>query len=255
MQSQHYIAPSVGYSLGFFNSDDLVLFKDSYNSFQRSYESGLLKGFSALNQPVGIRLELAYLYFGKIAGFANFGFQNFGAKDFAEFSNRTERKLELSQSSFFIEGGIGPRINQFFVAGIFTVYLSKKLSLESTDNVIYPPDQPNPLDGTYKTDKTISADIGMAFGVVKDPITLTFKITYPLFTGGKNSILVDDNLAKISAGTSVFPADLYEVLSTLDPESDDYGKSYQGIRSNIDGFKIIVTLSVPFRLKGSDDDW
>jgi len=229
-----------------YNSDDLDEFRDTYNRFHRDFQLGLINEFGGLHLPVGIRLELAYQYFGKLVGYANFGFQSFITKDFAEFDNREERKLELKQRSLFIEGGIGPRLKQFFIAGIFTVYFNKNLSLESTYNFVEDPNQPYPLTGKYESDKTISADFGIAFGFVKDPITLTLKIAYPLFTGGKNEFLKDDNLAKITAGTSVFPNNF---------DDSHFGDPYKGIESNIDGLKMMFTIGVPFSLKKSDDDW
>jgi hypothetical protein len=246
VQSQHYITPTIGYSLAFFNSDGLDEFTETYNGFHRDFQFGLLNEFKGLDKPVGIRLELAYQYFGKLAGFANFGFQNFVTTDFAEFDNREERKLELKQRSFFIEGGIGPRLQQFFFTGIVAVYFSKRLSLESTYNLVEDPDQPLPLSGKYESDNTMSVDLGIAIGVVRDPLTLTLKLTYPVFTGGKNEVLSADNLAKMAAGTSVFPNNFDDFY---------FGDPYEGIMSNIDGLKIMFTIGVPFRLKGSDDDW
>lgn len=240
VRSQQYITPSIGYSLAFFSSDDLDLFKDTYNSFHRSFQFGLIKGFSGLSQPVGIRLELGYHHFGKLAMFANVGFQNVFTKDFAEFDNFEERELILRQRSFLIEGGIGPRIKQFFITGVFAVYFNKKLSLESSYRAPPDPEGANPLNGKYESNNTISTDFGISVGVNKDPVILTLKLMYPLFTGGKNEVLIDDNLAKIAAGTSVFPDNF---------ESSFFNEPYKGIKSNIDGFKIILTLGIPLQVR------
>lgn len=246
-QTQHYLTPGVGYSLAFFDSDDLELFKDSYNFINKP--RGLLTQFHGLKQPVGIRFEMGYFHFGKLSTHAHIGFQNYVTKDFAEFDNHENRELILKLRSFFIEGGIGPRFGKFFINGITTIYFHRKISLESIFNGPEDPQGVSPLDGEFQSTSSISTDFGIAVGINKDPIVLTLKITYPLFTGGSNDVLTDDNLAKVKAGTSLFPANFQTALLSLNPESELYGKPYDGIRSNIDGLKIIITLGVPLLIK------
>ena len=100
----------------------------------------------------------------------------------------------------------------------------------------------NPLNGTYHSKTSVSADVGIAIGVVKEPFLLTGKLMYPVFTGGRSNVLQDKTAEKIATGTDVFPSDYVAYC---------FDKNYDGMASNIDGFKILVTLAVaiPIHIK------
>jgi len=239
VRSQHYITPALGYGISFAKSDDLELFKDWYNTING--ERGISTYFKGLGNPVGLRAQIGYRHFGKWSSYAAIGYQNMVSKDYAIYFDKSSRNLVLSMKSIFVEGGVGPRIKNLFFNGLLTVYIHRNVILES--KYAGPPDPEGrafPLNGEYRVDNTMAADFGIIFGIHKEPVVISAKITYPLFTGGGNEVLTDDSLQKVKAGTSIFPDDYDNYL---------YGEPFKGIAADIDGIKIIVTLAVALQIR------
>lgn len=240
--AQHYITPGVGYGLGVYKSDELETFKNTFN--QAGIEFGsmttIMKG---LAHPFTLQGVLGYRYIGKLTIYSNFGFQRLISKDFAEFAaigGRITRNIRLKQSNLFFEGGIGPTFKKLFLAGTLTVFFNKKTSIETESPT--PPDSGKSLNGNYKGTASLSTDLGLAFGIHKDPIILSAKITYPLFSAGGSAVLTDSSPAKVKEGSSVFPSNYWDF-------SDPNLLEYKGVNENIDGLKIMVILSFLFKVK------
>lgn len=237
-RSQNYIAPGIGFSGAFYQSNGLDRFKKSYNAIYNPYLSDLLDG---LGQVMGIRWEIGYRHIDRV-GFAGLvGMQNYTSNDLAQFQNGEVREFELKLKSIFLEGELGITFKKkFFVNGVGTFFFNRKLSLKSTYSNQFTDEDitDRALNGSYKGDTSISFDMGIALGVFRDPMILIVKITYPIFTIGGSSVLEDNKLEKIENHTSVFPDD-YRAYLLSEP--------YSGIASDIDGLKIslIVAFAIP----------
>lgn len=237
--SQRYIILGGGGTAAFYNSQDLKLFKDSYNSV---YQRRLKKFMKGLRQPYGLRGEVGFRYFNSFDFALLAGIQNYSIKDVAEFHTGDSRYFELKMNSLFFEGEMGHKFNNIFVNGVLTFFFNRKITLNSSyAGLTATPDTAKALDGNYKGDSSFSTDVGIVVGILKDPVILSCKITYPIYTAGGYNVLQDNSKEKITNGTNIFP-DNYDAYLYREP--------YHGVKSNIDGLKILVTvvfaLSVEF---------
>lgn len=226
--AQHYVTLGMGFSGAFFDSEDLDRFKETYNLVNSPYLANYMRGIGG---SVGLRWEFGYRYLGRMGMAVLVGIQNYIAKDGAQYRNGEARNLELEMNSLYVECEMGYTHNIFFVNGVFTFFFNRTLILESTYSGLM---SESPLNGTYIGDTSVSRDIGIAIGIFKDPIIITGKITYPIFTGGVSTILQDKRIEKVENGTDVFPNDYVEY---------NYGKTYDGVSGDIDGLKILVTVA------------
>ncbi len=232
--AQHYFTLGLGFSGAFFKSKDLNRFTETYNSVNSPYLAKYLRGIEG---AVGLRWEVGYRYMGRLGIAVLAGLQNYISKDAATYQNGETRNLQLEMNSMVVEWEIGHAHNNLFISGVFTLFFNRKLILESEYSGLLEKD---PLSGTYISDATISTDLGIAIGIIRRQIILSGKITYPLFTGGKSTVLKDKRLEKIADGIDIFPADYADYC---------FGKSYTGIKSNIDGLKILVTVAFAIPLQ------
>jgi len=235
--AQQYLTLGVGYGMAFWGSEDLSLFRETYNFVNEYYLAERMRGFSP---AVGVRWEIGYRHFGRLGTAVLVGSQSYTAKDVAQYQNGEVRRLDLRMSSMYVECEIGPTYKKFFVNGVFTFFFNRKLTLESVYSAPMGEVSKNPLDGTYEGDISISTDLGISVGIFREPIILTCKITYPLFTGGRSTVLHDRRIEKIANRTNIFPDDYEAYL---------YGRQYHGIKSNIDGLKILITAAAAFQIK------
>lgn len=190
-----------------------------------------------IGEAVGLRWEGGYRYVGRLGIAVLVGIQNHIGKDGAQYQNGEARNLELEINSLYVECEIGHTHNIFFVNGIFTFFFNRKLILESTYSG---PVSESPLNGTYISDTSVSTDMGIAIGIFKEPIIITGKISYPIFTKGGSTVLQDKRIEKLENGTDIFPNDYEDYC---------YGKTYDGVSSDIDGLKILVTVAYAIPLK------
>jgi hypothetical protein len=232
--AQHYFTFGVGFSGAFFKSRDLDRFKDTYNLVN---SSSLAKYMRGIDGAVGLRWEVGYRYMGGLSTAVLVGLQNYTSKDAATYQNGETRNLQLEMNSMVVEWEIGHTHNNLFISGVFTLFFNRKLILESEYSGLLEKD---PLSGTYISDATISTDLGIAIGIIRRQIILSGKITYPIFTGGKSSVLKDKRLEKIADGIDIFPADYADYC---------FGKTYDGVASDIDGLKVLVTVALAIPLK------
>jgi hypothetical protein len=230
--AQQYLTTGLGYTIAFLRSEDLSLFKKTYNSVQAEYLYRPLQGFWG---ALGVRGQITYRKFDYWNLAIHFGYQSFENQDASHFWDGYVREIRIQMKSVFFEFEYGRRFRNYFVNGVTTFYYRRRVSLESAYNgsVI------NLLDGKYKGFVPFSADVGIAVGIYKNPLFLVCKITYPLFTMGKSIALRDDSIEKLRQEAYLFPSD-YEAYFLR--------QAYQGISSNIDGLKILFTAEFAFRL-------
>ncbi len=226
--AQHYITLGLGFSGAFYDSKDLDRFKETYNLVNKQSLSMFMQG---IGEMVGFRWEGGYRYRGRLGIAVLVGTQNYIGKDAAQYRNGETRNLELEMNNLYVECEIGRTHKIFFLNGIVTFFFNRTLILESTYSGLM---SESPLNGTYIGDTSVSTDMGIAIGIFKDPIIITGKITYPIFTRGGSTVLQDKRIEKVENGTAIFPNDYVDYC---------YSKTYDGIASDIDGLKILVTVA------------
>jgi len=234
--AEKYLTLGVGFSSAIYESKDLDRFTETYNSV---YRADLLARFKGLGSGEGLRWEAGYRRLGRWSMAVLAGWQNYLTKDAARFANGEARNLELKMSSLYVEYELGRAWNNFFVNGALTVFFNRKFTLESKYSGPASEAANKTLNGTYKTDKAISVDAGIALGIFREPIFIVGKITYPLFTGG-SSVFEDKAATRTPPGFDVFPSDYESYLQ---------GQDYPGVSGDVDGLKILVTAAFAIRLK------
>ena len=198
------------------------------------YQRRLEKFMKGLRQLFGLRGEVGFRYFNSFNFAFLAGIQNYSIKDVAEFHTNDSRYFELKMNSLFIEGEFGHKFDNIFVNGVLTFFFNKKITLKSSySGPTVTSDTVKALDGNYKGDTSFSTDVGIVVGILRDPLILSCKITYPIYTAGSSNVLQDNKKEKVENGTNIFP-DNYDAYL--------YSEPYNGITSNIDGLKILVTI-------------
>jgi hypothetical protein len=229
--AQHYLTAGAGFNAMMYGSKDLDHFKATYNLVNGPNLRAPMKGFDA---GVGLRLEAGYRRLGRWCMALLAGWQNYGGKDAAHFGNGEVRSLELKSTHFFVEYELGWARKKFFVTGLVAVFFNRKSTLESEYHG-QSSDIQNPLTGTYKSDAHLATDLGIAVGILKEPIFLIGKLTYPIHTGGQSNLLEDRHPEKIADGFNFFPDDFEKYVNR---------QAYKGVASDIDGLKIVITVAV-----------
>jgi hypothetical protein len=235
--AQQYLTIGMGYSGAFFGSDDLNHFKETYNWVNAP---SLFKGLRGFAGSVGLRWEIGYRYLNRLSGAVLVGIQTYENQDMARYFNGEARELQLEIKSLYIEGEIGKTYKSFFVNGLFVLFFNRRITLKSEYDEIWGEEPKSGLDGTYEGLTSNSADLGISFGFFKDPFLLTLKVTYPLYTGGRSSVLRKVKSEKSKDRVPFFPSD-YEAFL--------YGDAYHGVSNNIDGLKILVTGAFAMKIK------
>ncbi len=233
--AQHYLTLGAGYSAALLGSDDLNLFKDTYNGI---YGLSLIQPMKGFDVSVGMRWEIGYRRWSKINMAFYLGSQNFSGTDQARFYGG-ERQFTLDVKTYFVEFEAGRSIKKFFINGVLMVFFKRDVTLSSAYSTSAE-ESKIALNGTFKGITAVSTDVGIALGYFKEPICLTAKFTYPLFTGGGSRTLQDRSPDKMEEGTYIFPDDYEAYL---------YGEGYQGVKGNIDGLKFMVTVAYVFKIK------
>ena len=235
LHAQDFLTIGGGFSLAFYNAKNLDHFTQSYNDVNRLSLGQYCEGIGG---GEGIRWEIGYRRFGRFTAAILGGSQSYMRHDFATFGNGEERGLELKVQSLYVEGQFGRSFKSIFVNGCIALYFNRKVSIDSRYSGAAGTDVVKSLSGYYENDATFSTDLGIAFGVYKKPIFLVLKVSYPVFTGGSKKVLRDRRVEKRETGTDVFPRDYWDFLELGD---------YEGISSNIDGFKLSLTFAFALR--------
>lgn len=232
--AQHYITLGLGFSGVSYDSEDLGRFKETYNLVN---SQRLARYMGGIGEALGLRWEGGYRYFGPLGLAVLLGIQNYTGTDAARYRNGDVRNLELEMNSLYVEGEIGHTHTSFFVNGSLTFFFNRQLILESTYSGSM---NKSPLNGTYLGGSSVSTDLGIAIGIFKEPIIITGKISYPIYSKGESTVLQDKSIEKIENGTDIFPNDYADYT---------YDKTYDGVSSDIDGLKILVTVAYAIPLK------
>jgi len=228
-----FLTVGLGLGAGFLGSDDLTHFKTTYNYVNEPWLFSPLKGFGG---AMIFRVELAYRKFGPKNMTFLVGWQRYKNRDVSQYNNGDMRQLELNMNGPYVDFEMGRTFKRHYIInGVFTLFLNRKVSLKSN----YQGDEKAGFIGKYEGFVPIAFDLGVVLGVYKDPVFLTCKITYPLFTGGGSTNLYNPTIAQSQSDTPVIPSDYYNYV---------YGMGYEGIKSNIDGLKILITGAVVLKM-------
>jgi len=235
--SQHYITFGIGVSFGYLDSPKLSLFNETYNNVNQAGLERPLKGFNGIE---GLRWEIGYRYVQNFILGLTGGYQSFQGTDFAKYYNKESREVELDNSSFFLEPVGGIKIRKILLSGFLTFHFKRETKLTTA---YFGPIEDIPtksLNGEYTTRSSSSIDIGASIGFIYAIFMFTGRIAYPIYTGGSENQLRDPHPQKIEDGIDIFPDDYVKYLNFED---------YEGVRSNIDGFKIILSVSFALKIK------
>lgn len=235
--AQHYITAGMEFNSMILDSDGLDQFKETYNMVNEPYLARLMNGMGIVN---GVRGEIGYRYLGRLGKSFAIGYERSIGKDGVRYHNGETRNLKLIMSSLYVEGEIGHTHKRFFINGLITAFLNRKISLES----IYdgPPSEvaKKLLNGTYKCDTSISTDVGIVIGYFREPIILSTKITYPIFSRGGSDILMNEIEGEIATKSDKFPNDFIAYCND-DP--------YDGVAcDDIDGLKILISVAFAMQI-------
>ena len=236
--SQNYLTIGFGYSLAFYQSEDLTKFRNTYNWV---YATRLATPMRGLTEAAGIRIQVGYRYHGRYHAAVISGYSHYKSEDMGKFSNTEIRELDLNVKSIFTEFEIGPKFKKFLLNGLISLHFSRKLTLDSKYSIPGATETTKALNGNYQGDSFFSCDFGVSVGIFKDPVILLGKLFYPLYTSGSSNFFKDESPNKLINETSIFPDDYSKYLF------DERGP-YKGIGSDINGFKILITLSVAFEI-------
>lgn len=240
LPAQHYLAVGGGFTSTWYKSDDLRLFRDTYNAINAGGLVQPLKGFDA---GIGLQVEAGYRYLGRFSLALLGGWQQQSSADAARFGIGESRRLKLRTSNIYASTEAGITNGAWFINGLTILHFNRQLRIESTYQG-EPTGTPNALDGTYRGKAGFAADLGLAFGLLKEPLFLVARITHPVYTGGKNRILDDPVPAKVEDDLNFFPDDFIKFVDL---------QNYKGVASNIDGWKVMINFSLVITLKAWDD--
>ena len=236
LQAQHFITLSMGFGLTFYSSNDLTTFTETYNAVNTL---NLAAPFNGIGYAPGIRWEIGYRYYRSITTAVFVGIQNDTKKDAAKFGNGSVRELNFSTNSISIEYDLGYSFNKLFICGLFGIYY-RNLKIDSKYHRLTGQDPPKVLTGVYKSNGSLSSDIGITAGFCRFPAILAIKISYPIYVGGGSEVLRDDNETKIAEGLDKFPDDYLAYVNH---------ETYNGVKSDINGLKVTIKISLALRFK------
>lgn len=235
VRAQHYLVAGAGFGVMQFNSEDLDRFQQTYNDLNVQFgQNLLLKGFDL---GVGLSSEISYRHHGTKRAMAfTVGFQEEKATDVSGFANGTSRDLRLRVRNFYVQPALGYAQEFFFIEGFTTFFFSRKFQIDSRQ---VGTEESNPLNGVYNSTVRGAADLGVAFGMISGPIMLVLKVSHPIRKSGGSKILTDPSPEKVADNYNAFPDDVFNFYT---------GVPYRGVASDIDGFKVSVTLNYALRL-------
>lgn len=232
--AQHFLTAGLQINSMVLDSEDLDQFKETYNMVNSPNLARLMSGMGLVN---GLRGEIGYRSFGRMGRSLAIGYERSVGKDGVRYNNGETRNLKLTLSSLYIEGELGRTYEKFFVNGLITAFINRNISLESVYDG--PPGEASKkmLNGTYTCKSSLSTDIGIVIGYFSEPIILSAKISYPVFSIGGSGVLKNSN--------DTFPNDF---------ESYIYYDSYDGIVcDDIDGLKVLLSVVYAMQI-GTEKD-
>jgi hypothetical protein len=230
--AQHYVTGGAGLIIGLVESEALDRFVTTYNQVNAPVLTNPVSNFS---NTFGVRAEIGYRYLDKLSAAALAGYQWHSFEDVSNFSNGESRSFDLAFNNIFVEGEIGYQFGNFLVNGMLGFYLNRNVCIETSYSGV----SDRSLSGTYRSKSCWSSDIGISFGVHREPFFLMGRISYPVYTGGGDERLIDNDPVKVTDNLDKFPDDYWAYVAR---------EQYDGIPSNIDGLKFIITLSYAFQI-------
>lgn len=234
---QHFVSVGFGLNLHFFGSDELEEFTDTYNLRNAAGLTSILKGPN--RGAFGLRKELAYRYVpGKYGYGIRIGTQENIIRDAAEFAVLGERRrIEYKLDLVFADLEFNRYFGDYFGGLVFSTTFNRKFRIETS---YIGPGNINiskPLNGNYQAESSQALEIGLTFGLHREPIVFGIRLSYPLLTSGGEDVLAANDDAKVASGIDRFPAN-YRDYTDQQP--------YRSVPANINGFQILITSEFGF---------
>jgi len=216
--AQHFLTFGVGFSANFYESDDLSLFKDTYNIVNAENLAQPLEGIGG--GALGLGTEVGYRYYKKLNAGVRAGWQTSKIRDRAQYGNTESRNIEYRVRHFYLETEVGRSFSNYFINGLVALFFNRDIKAESEYTAPTNEDEDKALNGTYRGLLLLPRK-DRQLGVGRAQIYIHVDVR-------------DDSPEKVSDNTARFPRDYFEYLN---------GGNYGGVRSTIDGLKVSITTA------------
>ncbi len=232
-ESHHYVQLGSSFGRVTFQSSQLQKFKETYNMVNSRYQVNELAGFQ---NAEGLGWEAGYRHAGTWSFSITAGVLNFSKKDASNFSNGDSRTIELELKQYFLEFHQQLfRTRDFFADVFLTTFLHRKIYINSAYNGYVTNTKPKTITGKYQSQPIFATDLGIAVGLIFQPMLLSLRFYYPVYSNGKNTLIRDPNPEKAALGVDAFPAD-YEAFVYLN--------DYTPMTGEIDGWKLLLNINL-----------
>ncbi len=236
--AQNFLTLGMNLSAEFFDNPDLEKFTQTYNQVNANYMVRALKGMRSV---FGVQAEVGYRHLGKRGYALEFGYQTGMREDYAQFGNGDIRRLELRITSWNLGGELemfrwtDVSINALLIGSFF-----RHTTIRSSYDGVYSGGVVIPLNGNYQGSGGFLTRLGVGMSVLRKPIFLIARISYPIFAAGTVEELRDNNPEKVANGTTKFPRDYREYLLL---------GNYRGVSAEMSGLQFSITVALAFQLK------
>lgn len=243
--ADNFVTLGLGFSGIFYKSHDFDQFAETYNLFNREY---LAKPLQSFDNAFGLRWNVGIRGISKLNYAIITGYLSYVDNSSAVYGNGERRDFKFNQSSFFIDTELGYTYERYLINGVMTFYFNRNSSIESSYAGDTSHQITQSLSGTYKALSSYALDLGVSFGIIKEPFLIIAKITYPVYTGGSEIFFRDQSLEKVQNEIDGFPRDYFAYVGK---------EPYPAVRANIDGLKFLISLNYMIPLKsynGNNDE-
>ncbi len=235
LQAQNYLTFGVGFSAAFFDVDELLTFRDTYNRVNFDNLSELM---GTLNGGEGLRFEAGYRHHGRFSRALLVGWQATTRRTNARFNNNENRVLQMDVRNLYSEIELSRGWRRWFFGGVTTFAFKRHVELKAEYAGAQGAEATKRLNGTYEADASLSGHIGVLAGFKRRRIFLTLKVLYPVFATDTSDRLRDESPDKVLTGTDVFPDDFISFWAK---------EPYEGVPNKISG--VFVTMNIAFALE------
>jgi len=232
VHAQSFLTLGTGGTLGFYNSGALDHFADTYNQVNGPNLAHLLGRFDGYE---GLTFESGFRHLGyRVDAALLLGWQRVKRQNNADFNIGDMRRFKFTADALYLRGEAGRLWGHFFLNGMFTLFLNRRVHLESSYFSLSGGDHVRILDGKYSARTALSGDLGISLGLRRNRIFLIASVSHPIFATDRSDRLHDPDSAKAEEGSSVFPRNFINFFNNApDP----------GVPNRLDGWKFTLTFS------------
>ncbi len=232
-ETHHFLQLGSSFGRMSVTTDQLKQFQQTYNQVNSRYQVNGLSGFDNVE---GLGWEVGYRHQGRWNFCLSTGVFNLSKKDAASYSNGDSRTIEMEIRQYFLEYHHQVvQTRDLFFDLFVSFFFHRKIHLTSYYNgsLSYP--KPKTITGKYQSNPIFATDVGVTVGLIFQPVLLSLRFYYPVYSNGKKTLIRDSNPEKVAAGVDAFPAD-YEAFVYLN--------TYTPMTGQIDGWKIMLNIQL-----------